>query len=163
MVATADKYHNIEHILHLPVRQPAAAANYLEGAAECDNVRVEHGSKDFTLRPDIVTMVSRQDALLAHNFHGIHLACALAAHLEHLHIERQSVMLLPVPGLQLDALSMQGASQASTIAILPAVTSACSIRRNGETPELQALTFPKAPWPTTLSSSKSEGPSLVGL
>ena len=56
----------------------------LEGAAQCDDVGVEDSCKDFTLRPDIITVVSRQDALLAHHLHGIHLARALASHLEHL-------------------------------------------------------------------------------
>ncbi len=70
---------------------------------------MDHGSKDFALRPDIVTMVFRQNALLAHHFHGIHLGSALAAHLEHLRVERPIVILLPRPGLQVDAYFMQGA------------------------------------------------------
>ena len=45
---------------------------------------MEDSCEDLAFSPHIVAMVPGQDALLPHHLHGVHLACAFAAHLEHL-------------------------------------------------------------------------------
>ena len=66
------------------VQYQVQLARSLEAVAQGNNVRVQHRSQQVTLCLDVVSMLLLEDALLAHDLHGIHLAGTTLAHLEHL-------------------------------------------------------------------------------
>ena len=68
------------------VKHQIQLASCLEAVAQCHDVGVHHCCQDITLSTDVVPVILLQDALLAHDLHGIYLAAGASTDLEDLHV-----------------------------------------------------------------------------